>query len=102
MEGIHCDNCPNGQGKTEKEMEGTCCDGLFNKIDCFQEFLYDKKLIYVPNGSTRIAINEEIFNILRHYSTKAEDREGEDAHITKPIEIARTYLKQRMRKKKVK
>ena len=60
MEGIHCDNCPNGKNKTEKEMATTSCDGIFNKIDCFQEFLYDKKLIYVPNGSTRIAITEAI------------------------------------------
>jgi len=105
MEGIHCDNCPNGQKKTEKEMANTSCDGIYNKIDCFQEFLYDKKLIYVPNGSTRLAINEEIYNILRHYSTKKEDKTTEDLKIIKPCEIMEEILKKiygnRKTKKKV-
>lgn len=102
MIGIHCDNCPNGKGKTEKELEQTCCDGLFNKIDCFQAFLYDKKLIYVSNESSRIAINEAIFNILRKYSTDKKESDGDDMNIPKPCDIAGIIIKERIANKQTK
>ena len=60
--GMMCEGCPN-DGKLKE------CEELFNKIDCFQGFLYDRKLIYVSNGSERMAISEAIFNILKKYST---------------------------------
>ena len=69
-----CDTCPNGKDKTEEQLKTTSCDGLFNKIDCFQGFLWDKKLIYVSNGSERMNINERIYNILREYSTDKKQR----------------------------
>jgi len=92
MEGIHCDNCPNGKNKTEKEMKTTSCNGIYNKIDCFIEFLQDKKLIYISNGSERMAVDETIYNILRHCSTDKKERECGDVNTPKPCEIASALI----------
>ena len=92
-----CNICPQGKDKTEKEMERTSCDGIWNKIDCFQQMLYDRKLIYVPNGSTRIAINERLYNFLKQFSTDDKERKSENMNIPKPNEVAMELIKERLK-----
>lgn len=94
MRGIHCDNCPNGKDKTEEQMATTSCDGIFNKINCLLHHLHERKLIYIPNGTTGIALTESVFNILRHYSTKEQDGEMEDVNIPKPADIVQNLIKE--------
>jgi hypothetical protein len=93
---LHCSICPNAMGKTDKELELTSCDGLYNKIDCFQGWLYDAGIIYVPNGSTRITISEAIYNILRKYSTNNVERGGNDLNIPKPCDVAIDLIQARL------
>ena len=92
MVGMMCSNCANFK---DKHIYNDVCKSLFNKIDCFLHSIHEDKFISVPNGSTGIALAEQIYNILRHYSTEENDSEGEDVHIPKPCDIFKKYVEKR-------
>jgi len=66
---------------------------LFDKIMDFLLELHDDEMIYIPNGTTGLCVAEDVYNILKKYSTSKEERKSDDMNIPKPAELMSEVLK---------
>jgi len=60
---------------------------LFNRVMDFIFDLHNDEMVYIPNGTTGLCVAEDVYNILKKYSTSKEERESDNMNIPKPVEI---------------
>lgn len=58
-----CPKCPKPLNQLNRGEKCT----LYDAITCWLDFIYDNKLIYISNGTTRIAVQEELYSILKKH-----------------------------------
>jgi hypothetical protein len=74
-----CNKCPIPNQGIKPEDRCT----LYDTITCFMDFLYDNKLIYISNGTTRICIQDELYDVLSRWEKKEQlpaksEKDGKD------------------------